>query len=65
MALLLNVLYSFERTRIDLKFYFAAPGVVPCRGRKTSPRMSSIVEIKILYLSFEIRGYMLETRKKY
>ena len=35
-------------------FAIAAAGVVPCRGRKKSPRTSSIVQITFLFRSFEI-----------
>ena len=52
-------------TRISVLFLFAitAAGVVPCGGRKKSPRTSSIVQIIFSFWSFEISGGILRNQK--
>ena len=44
-------------------FAFTAAGVVPCGGRKTSPRTSTIVQFIFYFWSFEISVNILRNRK--
>ena len=46
--LLMNVFIAFKGDHFWFLFDFTAAGVVPCGGRKTSPRTSTIVQF-ILY----------------
>ena len=41
-------------SNLYILFAITAAGVVPCGGRKKSPRTSSIVQIIFLFRSFEI-----------
>ena len=50
----LNVLIASKGTNLYILFAITAAGVVPCGGRKKSPRTSSIVQIIFLFRSFEI-----------
>ena len=50
----LNVLIAFKGSNLYILFAITAAGVVPCGGRKKSPRTSSIVQIIFLFRSFEI-----------
>ena len=43
-------------------FAFTAAGVVPCGGRKTSPRTSTIVQFIFQFWSFEISEYILRNQ---
>ena len=45
-------------------FAFTAAGVVPCGGRKTSPRTSTIVQFIFYFWSFEISVNILRNQKK-
>ena len=47
-----NMVYIF--INLYILFAITAAGVVPCGGRKKSPRTSSIVQIIFLFRSFEI-----------
>ena len=50
----------------SLQFYlfaFTAAGVVPCGGRKTSPRTSTIVQFIFYFWSFEISVNILRNKK--
>ena len=47
----------------DFIFDFTAAGVVPCGGRKTSPRTSIIVQIIFYFWSFEISVNSLRNQK--
>ena len=49
----LNVLIASKGPNLYILFAITAAGVVPCGGRKKSPRTSSIVQV-ILFRSFEI-----------
>ena len=44
-------------------FVFTAAGVVPCGGRKTSPRTSTIVQFIFYFWSFEISVNILRNQK--
>ena len=44
-------------------FDFTAAGVVPCGGRKTSPRTSTIVQFIFYFCSFEISVNILRNQK--
>ena len=44
-------------------FYFTAAGVVPCGGRKKSPRISTIVQFIFHFWSFEISERILRNQK--
>ena len=44
-------------------FAFTAAGVVPCGGRKTSPRTSTIVQFLFYFWSFEISVNILRNQK--
>ena len=50
----LNVLLLPKDQTFLIFFAITAAGVVPCGGRKKSPRTSSIVQIIFLFRSFEI-----------
>ena len=50
----LNVLIASKGSNLYILFAITAAGVVPCGGRKKSPRTSSIVQIIFLFRSFEI-----------
>ena len=49
-----NVLIASKGSNLYILFAITAAGVVPCGGRKKSPRTSSIVQIIFLFRSFEI-----------
>ena len=51
------------RRTISLLFDFTAAGVVPCGGRKTSPRTSTIVQFIFHFWSFEISERILRNQK--
>ena len=42
---------------------FTAAGVVPCGGRKTSPRTSTIVQLIFYFWSFDISVNILRNQK--
>ena len=44
-------------------FTITAAGVVPCGGRKKTPRTSSIVQIIVSFWSFEISKGILRNQK--
>ena len=50
----LNDFTATNGSNIYIVFAITAAGVVPCGGRKKSPRTSSIVQIIFLVSSFEI-----------
>ena len=50
----LNVFTASKGSNLYILFAITAAGVVPCGGRKKSPRTSSIVQIIFLFRSFEI-----------
>ena len=52
-----------ERISVIFLFAITAAGVVPCGGRKKSPRTSSIVQIKFSFWSFEISEGILGDQK--
>ena len=52
--LLLNVFTASKGSNLYILFAITAAGVVPCGGSKMSPRTSSIVQILLLFRSFEI-----------
>ena len=51
------------RISVLILFAITAAGVVPCGGRKTSPRTSSIVQIIFSFWSFEISEGILRNQK--
>ena len=61
MAYLLLMLYKGAHFRF--LFAITAAGVVPCGGRKMSPRTSAIVRIIFSFLSFEIGKGILKNKK--
>ena len=56
VALSFNVLFYFLSA-------ITGAGVVPCGGPKTSPRISSIVQIIFFFWSFEISEDILRNQK--
>ena len=48
---------------VNLCHMVTAAGVVPCGGRKTSPRTSIIVQLYILFWSFEISDNLVRNKK--
>ena len=62
-----SLLWMFSLLLKELNFLilfaFTAAGVVPCGGRKTSPRTSTIVQFIFYFWSFEISVNILRNRK--
>ena len=54
---------AFKGTYFCTLFDFTAAGVVPCGGRKTSPRTSTIVQFIFHFWSFEISERILRNQK--
>ena len=59
----MNVFIAVKGTHFLILFAFTAAGVVPCGGRKTSPRTSTIVQFIFYFCSFEISVNILRNRK--
>ena len=61
----MSVPIAFEGTNfyLLLVFVITAADVVPCGGRKTTPRISSIVQIIFYFGSFEIKGNIMRIQK--
>ena len=59
----MNVFIALKGTHFLFLFAFTAAGVVPCRGRKTSPRRSTIVQFIFHCWSFEISVNILRNQK--
>ena len=57
---LVNVFIALKGTHFWILFAFTAAGVVPCGGRKTSPRTSTIVQFIFYFWSFEISVNILK-----
>ena len=51
---LIECFITSKGSNLYILFAITAAGVVPCGGRKKSPRTSSIVQILFLFRSFEI-----------
>ena len=60
---LMNVFIALKGTHFWFLFAFTAAGVVPCGGRKTSPRTSTIVQFIFYFWSFEISVNILRNQK--
>ena len=60
---LMNVFIALKGTHIWSLFVFTAAGIVPCGGRKTSPRTSTIVQFIFCFWSFEISVNILRNQK--
>ena len=60
---LMNVFIALKGTHFWILFAFTAAGVVPCGGRKTSPRTSTIVQFIFYFWSFEISVNILRNQK--
>ena len=60
---LMNVFIALKGTHFWILCAFTAAGVVPCGGRKTSPRTSTIVQFIFYFWSFEISVNILRNRK--
>ena len=54
---------ALKGTYFCILFDFTAAGVVPCGGRKTSPRTSTIVQFIFHFWSFEISERILRNQK--
>ena len=54
---------AFKGTYFCILFDFTAAGVVPCGGRKTSPRTLTIVQFIFHFWSFEISECILRNQK--
>ena len=61
--LLTNVFIALKGSHFWFLFDFTAAGVVPCGGRKKSPRTSTIVQFFILFWSVEISDNILRNQK--
>ena len=61
--LLMNVFITLKGSHFWFLFDFTAAGVVPCGGRKTSPRTSIIVQFIFYAWSFEIGDNILRNQK--
>ena len=61
--LLMNVFIALKGSHFWFLFDFTAAGVVPCGGRKTSPRTSTIVPFIFYFWSFEISVNSLRNQK--
>ena len=59
----MNVFIALKGTHFLFLFAFTAAGVVPCGGRKTSPRTSTIVQFIFYFWSFEISVNILRNQK--
>ena len=59
----MNVFIALKGTHFLFLFVFTAAGVVPCGGRKTSPRTSTIVQFIFHFWSFEINENSLRNQK--
>ena len=59
----MNVFIALKGTHFWILFVFTAAGVVPCGGRKTSPRTSTIVQFIFYFWSFEISVNVLRNQK--
>ena len=57
------MLTALKGSQFYLLFVITAAGVVPCGGRKKSPRTSSIVQIIFSFWSFEISKGILRNQK--
>ena len=60
---LMNVFIALKGSHFWFLFDFTAAGVVPCGGRKTSPRTSTIVQFIFYFWSFEISVNILRNQK--
>ena len=54
---------ALKGTYFCILFDFTATGVVPCGGRKTSPRTSTIMQFIFHFWSFEISERILRNQK--
>ena len=54
---------ALKGTYFCILFDFTAAGAVPCGGRKTSPRTSTIVQFIFHFWSFEISERILRNQK--
>ena len=61
--LLMNVFIALKGSHFWFLFDFTAACVMPCGGRKMSPRTSTIVQFYILFWSFEISDAILRNQK--
>ena len=59
----MNVFIALKGTHFLILFAFTAAGVVPCGGRKMSPRTSTIVQFIFYFWSFEISVNILRNQK--
>ena len=59
----MNVFIALKGTHLLLLFAFTAAGVVPCRGRTTSPRTSTKVQFIFYFWSCEISVNILRNKK--
>ena len=60
----MNIFIALKGTHFLSLFVFTAAGVVPCGGRKTSPRTSTIVQFIFYFWSFEISVNILRNQKQ-
>ena len=60
---LINVFTALKESQFYFLFAITAAGVVPYRGRKKSPRTSSIVQVIFSFWSFEISEDILRNQK--
>ena len=63
MFVIMNVFIALKGTHFWILYAFTAAGVVPCGGRKTSPRTSTIVQFIFYFWSFEISVNILRNQK--
>ena len=54
---------ALKGTYFCILLHFTAAGVVPCGGRKTSPRTSTIVQFIFHFWSFENSEHILRNQK--
>ena len=59
----MNIFVALKGTHFLFLFAFTAAGVVPCGGRKTFPRTSTIVQFVFYFWSFEISVNILRNQK--
>ena len=59
----MNVFIALKGTHFLFLFAFTAAGVVPCGGRKKSPRTPNIVQFTFYVWSFEISVNILRNQK--
>ena len=58
----MNVFIALKGTHIWILFAFTAAGVVPCGGRKTSPRTSTIVQFLFyFFVLWDQREYSVKS----